>query len=336
MNEHDLIKALIRNFPRSRRQRGEPFTCDAELVEIGGQLWALTIDEFTPEEDLFSSDDPELLGANLATATLSDLLAAGAEPAFFMDAVSVPANADADFIQAFSAGMQAVLDEAGCFLCGGDVGVAESWRFCGFAMGPVPDGRPLTRIIPPSSQTLWVTGSLGDLNLAALEKQPTPRLELRSAQARVIRPHATACIDTSGGFLEAVWMLAAVSPEVRMYIDCDKLPLAAGMETFSKASGIPVEAALLGGAGEYELLFATPANLPESAEAELARAGATPVGSAEPHSRGGIYFRRNGKSFGTMAAPPPNPREAPSIDEHIVQVVQTARELFGSPGEPRK
>ena len=275
MNEYDLIRMVAAKFPRSPRQRNALFACDSEIVEIGGRLWGLTVDEFTPEEDLFTSENPELLGANLTTATLSDLLAVGAKPEFFMHVLSVSREADPAFVEGLCNGIKTVLDQADCFLCGGDIGIAETWRYCGFAMGRIMGENPLMHVLPKAPQRLWVTGQLGDANLAALTGRPTPRFELRLAEASLARRYGTACIDTSGGFFDAIWILHSQSAGMRLEIETDKIPLAPGLSETARASGFPKEAGLLGGAGEYELLFATPADLPDSAREEIASSGVT-------------------------------------------------------------
>jgi thiamine-monophosphate kinase len=329
MNEYDIIRSMAGRFPRSRRQRNQLFTCDAELIEIGGQLWGLTLDEFTPEEDLFSSEDPELLGANLATATLSDLLAAGAEPEFFMHAVSLPRQADAAFIDRLCGGIKSVLDKVGCFLCGGDIGMAETWRYCGFAMGRLLGDKPLTHILPKEPQMLWVTGQLGDANLAALAGQPTPRFELRLEEAGLARRFGTACIDTSDGFLNAIWLLHTVNPEMRIEVHCDRLPFAPGIPDFAALKGFPKEAALLGGAGEYELLFSTPLFTPGSPNAQAVSAAAKLIATAQSHDKPGVFLYRSSKPIGTMLEAPPCPRDAANVAEHIQDVMQAAQKLFG-------
>lgn len=329
MREYDLIRSMAEKFPRSPRQRNELFVCDAELIEICGHLWAVTVDEFSPEEDLFTSENPERLGANLATATLSDLLAAGAAPQFFLPAVALPKSPDPAFVEGLCAGVRSVLDEAGCFLCGGDVGTADTWRFCGVAMGPIQNHRALTHVLPDAAQTLWVTGRLGDANLAALRRQPTPRFELRLEEAKLIRRYGTACIDTSGGLLDAVWIFHSLNPRMRFEVECETLPLAPGLPDFAAQAGFPPEAALLGGAGEYELLFATPEGLAESAVARLTSAGATQIGSARMHEEAGVFFRRNGRTLGTMTEPPPCPRDAATVEEHVQEVMQVAKQVFG-------
>ena len=183
MTEYELIRAIAGRFARSPGQRNGLFESDAELVEIGGLLWALTLDEFSAEEDLLPAGDPEQLGWNLAVATLTDLLAVGARPQFFMQVLSLPQRVGRDFAEGIADGVRSALDEAGCALCGGDIGVAETWRFTGFAMGPVESTRPITRVLPPVEQRLWVTGDLGDANLAALCGLPSGAIPGRSGAA---------------------------------------------------------------------------------------------------------------------------------------------------------
>jgi len=323
MSEYDTIRNIASAFARSPLQRNGIFECDAEIVEIGNQLWALTIDEFSPGEDLFTSDDPEALGANLATATISDLLAAGADPQWFMHAISLPRDCYPGFATGLASGISDVLARIGCSLCGGDLGQADTWRFCGFAMGPVRRSTPLTRVLPAEPQKLWVTGRLGDANLAAFTGSQTPSFELRSAEAVLIREIATACIDTSGGFMDSVWMLHQVSPKVRIEIDIARLPLDPALIELARAHGFPPEAALLGGAGEYELLFAAPESV--DVPDHVATCVATAVSAAEP----GVFIKRGGALISQMVDPPPCPREAATTRDHIDEVMAMAARLFG-------
>jgi len=186
----------------------------------------------------------------------------------------------------------------------------------------VPEGRPVTRVLPRQPQTLWVTGALGDANLAALNGSPTPRFELRLDAADLVRRRGLACIDTSGGFMEAVWLLHTVSPGVRIEIDAEELPLAAGLSELPQAVGMPAEAALLGGAGEYELLFALPEDEPGPADA-------TQIGVARSDSEAGVCIRRNREPVATMSTPPPCPRDAVTVADHAQDAARMAQELFG-------
>jgi thiamine-monophosphate kinase len=328
MNEYDTIRAFAARFPRSREQLNQLFECDAELIQMGDEVWGLTLDEFSPEEDRFTDDSPARLGANLVVATLSDLLAAGATPRFFLHALSLPPNAPEAFVNGLADGMRGVLDRAGCALCGGDLGAAPAWRYCGFAMGPIASIAPLTHRLATEPQTLWVTGTLGDANLAVFCQTPTPSFELRLKEAEVIRKSATACIDTSGGLLDAIWLLHRMSPGLRIDLHTERIPLARGVREATAAAGIPAGAALLGGAGEYELLFATP-DLSAAAQRALVDCGATAIGEISVNP-GGVQIFTPGRKPIPMTLPPPCPRAAASTEAYVQSVVRMAAELFGS------
>lgn len=319
MTEHDLIRTIAGHFPRSRQQVNGLFECDAEIVRIGGEPWGMSLDEFSPEEDLFTSSDPVRLGRNLAVATLSDLLAAGILPRFFMHALTLPQTAPTSFAEELCAGIADVLDRAGCCLIGGDLGLADTWRYCGFAMGPAANPEPVTRRFSPASKTLWTTGRLGDANLAILSGEPTPDFELRLEEAGFIRKHATACMDTSGGLMDALWTLHTLNPDWRMDLFADRIPLTDGVSDFARSAGLPPEAALIGGAGEYELIFAT--------DGSTDPPGCTRIADLSKNAPGGLFVHPAGKDVRQVTRPPPCPRAAASRTAYLQDIIAFA-EVF--------
>lgn len=328
MREYEVIKKIAGSFSRNAAQLNKLFECDSEIIRIGGEVWALTMDEFSPEEDLFISDDPEVLGNNLAVATLSDLYAAGARPVNYMHTVVLPAKVDMGFVEALMKGIRLALDEADCCICGGDVGNAGTWRYCGFAMGIVEDGVALTHAIPLEPQTLWVTGSLGDANLAALQKYATPRFELRKKEAAVIKSHATSCIDTSGGLFDAIWLLHEQNPGLTFDIRLGTIPYARGVKEAAGSMAFPPEAALMGGAGEYELLFTLPERVPEKVITELEKISATRIGAVFPDTEGAVRFCADRDSMVEMTQPPPCPRNADNRESYVREVIAVTQRLF--------
>lgn len=320
MREYDVIRTLAQGFTRSGDQANGLFTCDAELVSIGGQTWAMTMDEFTPEEDVFLGDDPVRLGRNLAVGTLADLYAAGARPQFYMHSIALPPVGAELFGNGLVEGVRQVLEEAGCFLCGGDLATAETWRYCGFGLGPVGH-RAVTRVLPVEPQAIWVTGTLGDANIAAVRRAETPLFELRAAEAAFIRDNATGCIDTSGGFMDGVWLLSELNPGLRFFIDLAAIPYAPEVLAVASAMGIPPEAALIGGAGEYELLFALPSTVDSLA------IDAVKIGEAVPGDAG-LVFLRDGQEV-PVSSPPPCPRSFVDREQYIRKVLEAAGALHG-------
>ncbi|MFA6568910.1 MAG: AIR synthase related protein [Victivallales bacterium] len=332
MTEYELIRSIASKFRRSKLQKNGVFESDAEIIEIGGKLWGLTMDDFSPEEDLFTSNDPYTLGSNLATATISDLLSSGVKPEFFMHAISLPEMCDLKFINAVTDGIKDVLEKSGCFLCGGDIGRSVTWRYCGFAMGPVISEKPISRILPDRNQTLWVTGTLGDANLAAFSSSATPKFELRLPEAAFIRKYASGCVDTSGGFLDALWILEELNPSMKIEIHAGKLPYCTGLASLSRLKNIPIEAGLTGGAGEYELLFSTDAELPAPALEEIKTLHVSQIGTvhAANGNNTGIYFSKKDSLTVKLEEPPPSPRNFSTLNEYVNEVIRLSYKITGS------
>ncbi len=334
MTEYELIRKIAGKFSRSGLQRNGLFESDAEIIEIGGAPWGLTIDEFSPGEDLFTSDDPCALGANLATATISDLLAAGVKPEFFMHAISLPDMDDTKFFDGMTDGIRQVLEKSGCFLCGGDIGRSDTWRYCGFAMGPVLSKSPIMRIIPARKQALWITGTLGDANLAAFCRTASPRFELRLNEASFIRENASAGIDTSGGLLDALDILRRLNPSIRFEISLDSLPYSKRLVDFSMAKGIPAVAGLVGGAGEYELLFTSDTELPPKAAKEIAALPITRIGTAlaDAGCNSGLFLSGKGQPPYKLEDVLPSPRNYASMDEYMKDVISLSHKITNQEG----
>lgn len=286
MNEYGLIKKLFGDTVP------DLFASDAQFFDAAGQRWGITCDAFSPDEDCFTLESPRRLGANLVIATLSDLYASGCEPSFFMHAITFPHDAEESWMGELAAGIASALKEAGCVLLGGDTGQGKSLSYTGIGLGP--QRRPLTRRFPDARQRLYVSGKLGALNAAAYSGVPTPALTRRPTP-----PAATACIDTSGGFMDAVWQLHELNPNHTIAIQ-----------------DIPVDdiSLLFGGAGEYELLFTAPYDEEETS-------GAFCIGE--------VISGREGVSLDGCAitAPPPDPRSYTSRTEYIGAIFRSIEAL---------
>ncbi len=327
MNESDVVRDILYQCPTYPGQQNRPFTSDAELVPIGNDLWAVTTDDFSAEEDLFVFDTWRELGWTLTVATLSDLLAVGAEPLFFLHALSIPRDASREMPRQMSGGIRDALDAAGGYLLGGDIGSASPWRCCGTALGVVA-GEPLSREMPAEPQSVWVTGTLGDAAVAALTGAKTPAFELRINEARLIRANATACTDTSGGFFRSLWDLLQVSPQSLIELNRWNIPVDETAESVLKQKGLPPAGALLAGAGEYELLFTLPHAASAQVTNELTAAGCTCIGQTTPSQTSEVRIRHGEDHVTVMSEPPPDPRAVLDVDTHINEVSRKARELF--------
>ena len=370
MKEREIITVIAGNLARSPRQRNTTFASDAEILELNGCRLAVTVDDYS-SEDRLADRDPALLGWNLVAATVSDLLAVGAQPRFMLNSLVATVQMDAAYLAALATGMQQALAVCGAHMAGGDIGSGAEWRFTGVALGSFQAGQvPLCRLAPRGSGAVMVTGAFGEANLAAAAGAgngqlaalagPPPRFAIRLAESAALAAlvpecaggaaaddtaeiRAAACIDTSDGLVAALETLCTLDAGLRIEIDTASVPLAPGVAAAASAMGVPPEVFLMGSAGEYELL----ALVPEPAVDVIARAGLRQIGvfatgpRPEPSrsglgrpgpSRPGLHFRRNAELIAHPGLP--DPRDAASFDAYCATLIQLARSVFGGQGRP--
>lgn len=317
MREKNLIRAILERFPRPASRLNLPFASDAEIVTVGGATLAITTDEFSAEDGL-ESHEPWPLGRNLAVAVISDLLAVGAAPRLFLDALVVSPDMDEAWVGAFADGMRDALDETGAELVGGDLGTGADWRFTGIAIGTV-EGTPMDRTPAAASGRIVATGRFGDGNLAAVTGA-TPHFECRIRESGAFREAGAACIDTSDGLGNALATLAGLSPDLSLVVDPDAVDRATGIDEAAAEMEVPPEAFLLGSAGEYELL----ALVPESSapEGESFRT----IGTFSRGERPGVHWRN---ASGRIVPQPMLPDPRGDSDGYRAAVASIAASLFG-------
>ena len=329
MKERDAITALIAGMRRSPQQTNAPFASDAEIIDLDGARWAITVDDYSAEDrwdaGTASADDAGTLGWNLVTATLSDLLAVGAVPRFMLNSFVSTPRMDAAWLRALSAGMDRALDACGAYMLGGDLGTGAEWRFTGVALGALPAGRAaLSRIARAPSGNVLVSGDFGDANLAAASDLGAPRLEIRLAESQWLAETNAdaggACIDTSDGLVGALEALCLCDAGLRIELDCEAVPYAAGIDAAARALHLPREIFLMGSAGEYELV----ALAPEPADHQ--RHGLRRIGRFAHDGDPGLHFHRGGRWIAHPGLP--DPREAASLEEYRGRLIALARKLF--------
>jgi len=333
MDEFNLITHLVQGLPRCPDQRNRLFECDAEIVPCGDRLLAATIDEYTDEEDFFHAFDPELLGWNLATATISDLLAAGAVPAWYLHVVGLPPDREGRFSQGLMKGIGEALAHNHAWLLGGDVSNAPRWRYVGNALGFV-DRHPVLRTTDRPHLLLYATGRFGAGNLAAMDHAYQPRFESRAALMGRLRPLVRLGMDTSDGLRSTLVTLARLNPRHRFVVDVDTVPIHSHLQVFCAKTGIPSEGFLFGSAGEYELVLGIdPADRDRAEDlfqGEAACIGAMSATSAAPT---GLHWNKQGLSEPRADIPLTiDPRDNPDREAYVHEILSAIGRLFYSPG----
>jgi thiamine-monophosphate kinase len=270
---------------------------DAALLAVpAGQTLAVAIDTLVEGVHFPVGTAPADIGWKALAVNLSDLAAMGAEPAWALLALTLPALPSAEAqraqVDGLAGGFAELARRYGVALVGGDTTrgpLVLSVAVHGF----VPPGQALRRDGARVGDLVCVTGTLGDA-AAALQRlapahepveeahraalrgrlhRPTPRVEAGLA----LRGRASACIDVSDGLLADLGHICVASG-VGAEIEPAQLPLSDALRAVCDSAA--AQDVALSGGDDYELCFTVPPAQADAVQAELQRlgCGATCIG----------------------------------------------------------
>ncbi|MGH8135232.1 MAG: thiamine-phosphate kinase [Steroidobacteraceae bacterium] len=241
----------------------------AVVVPRAGAELVLALDTIVAGVHFPADTSGRFVGHRALAVNLSDLAAMGAEPAWALLGLTLPA-ADDGWLGEFASGFDILARRFGVALIGGDTTrgpLAATVTVGGF----VPAGAALTRAGAKVGDDLWVSGTVGDAGagLAILQAKlaaggaareellrrfllPEPRVSLGLA----LRAVASACIDISDGLAGDLAKLCDASG-VGTRLDCRRLPRSPQLLEAAGEEG-SLRFALTAG-DDHELLFAAPA-----------------------------------------------------------------------------
>lgn len=276
MSEFDLIRRLQETVGPGP---GGSSTCvlgigdDAAVLECDAGRQLVVCTDTLVEGVHFPEDTvAQAVGHKALAVNLSDLAAMGADPAWFLMALTLPA-ADQGWLDAFARGTAELATSAGIELIGGDV-TSGPRSVCVTALGHVEPGTALTRGGAASGDLIAVSGHIGAAAAAvqALRdgRQPTPddRRALdypspRLALGRVLRGVASACIDLSDGLLADLGHILEQSGGGAR-IELARLPTPPSLAGLADSERWMLQ---LAGGDDYELCFTLPAERSTQLEA---------------------------------------------------------------------
>lgn len=270
IGEFELIERWFRDRGTARADVRLGVGDDAALVRVPpGQELVLALDVINAGVHFPAESAGRTVGHRALAVNLSDLAAMGADPAWALLGLTLPA-VDEGWIAEFAAGFAVLAERFGVSLVGGDT-TRGALAVSVTAAGLVPAGQALRRAGARPGDAIWVSGTPGDAaaGLALLQgtlhgdasaraalvqrfEFPEPRVAL----GRALRGLATACIDVSDGLAGDLGRLCAASG-VGAELDARSLPLSPSLRAVAEA-GPALQFALAGG-DDYELLFTAPA-----------------------------------------------------------------------------
>lgn len=267
-SEFELIRRFFQTEPR-RRDVVLGIGDDVAVMQVpAAQELVVTTDTLVSGVHFPAETSPEDLGHKALAVNLSDLAAAGAEPAWVSLALTLP-EFDEAWLEGFCLGLRGLLESSGAELVGGDT-TRGPLSVTIQALGLVPAGTVLRRSGAMVGDLIFVTGTLGDaaLGLSILRgREAVPADQREHCLGRLYRPEprvgagialrgvAHAAIDISDGFLADLGhVLEASGAGARVQLDA--LPVSAPVAGMLDATG-DWDAVLAGG-DDYELLFTAP------------------------------------------------------------------------------
>ncbi len=280
-SEFDLIRRHFTR-PAGKAVLGVGDDC-ALFGSRAGMQFAVSTDMLLEGTHFLAGTDPEKLGRKSLSVNLSDLAACGADPAYALLAIALPA-ADEDWVCAFARGFFSVAERYGVELIGGDT-TRGPLAVCVTILGAIPEGLALQRSGARVGDDVWVSGATGEaaLGLAHLKggaqlpaqslaaclqrlEDPVPRVELGAR----LRGLAHSAIDVSDGLLADLGHIAE-SSRVAMDIEVERLYITQALHSCPDPA-LALACATSGG-DDYELAFTAAASRREAVQrlaAELA------------------------------------------------------------------
>ncbi|MEA2481270.1 MAG: thiamine-monophosphate kinase [Thermoleophilaceae bacterium] len=281
MGELDLIRAVVAGLGR----RGDRVLVgpgdDAAVVRAAG-VAVTTIDTVVDGVHFRrATHSPADIGHKALATALSDLAAMAAHPGEAYVALGLPPGFGDEAARDLVAAMEALAEQTGTTIAGGDVTASPTLFVTVSATGWADDASELVgRGGAQPGDVLGVTGQLGGSAAGLLvlgddsrppssalrpltqrHLRPTPRLDEGLTLARL---GATSLIDLSDGLATDARHLAERSG-VAIAVALADLPLAPGLEAVTER---PYELAATGG-DDYELLFTCAPDRREGIEAAL-------------------------------------------------------------------
>lgn len=266
MKEFEIIERYFAVDSGKRKDVIKGVGDDCALLKVPrGQRLAVSMDTLIAGVHFLPETNAADIAHKAVAVNLSDLAAAGAEPAWLTLSMSIP-EVDRDWLESFHLGLKRIVEFFGVQVIGGDT-CKGPLSITIQAHGFVPEAVFHTRNGAQAGELVCVTGSVGDaalgLKVAQNELQVPPNIASqflkkyftpypKIAAGIALRGRATSVIDISDGLLADVNHISEQSG-VGALLHWEKVPLSDAAKSIEDEALL--KGAALSGGDDYELCF---------------------------------------------------------------------------------
>jgi thiamine-monophosphate kinase len=211
----------------------------------------------------FTLQRPVDVGKKAVYVNVSDVLAMGARPLYFLVTIGVPESMSAKTIEEIYRGMGRAASEFGASLVGGDTTEARGALFIDVSMvGRLVSRDYLGRDKAQAGDLIGITGSLGEAAFGLVLLTKSPRMRPNRFTRRFTSPKPPH--DAWKALVDAAIPKAMMDVSDGLIIDLERMMEESGKAAVLNMERLPIpqalvkegkEALALGGGEDYQLLF---------------------------------------------------------------------------------
>ena len=272
---------------------------DAVAWKIGDLYIVVNVDTLVGSTDILPNTPPEYVGWKATIMTLSDVIAKGAKPIFFLNSLTLKPDLDSDYVSRLISGIRGACNFYEISLLGGDLNESNELTITGVGIGV--SNRVVSRSGINEGDTVWITGEFGYTGVAfhyllkdgkyikgvkkALALAMKPIIKLRSGE--VLSEIATASMDSSDGLAYTLNTLAEVNG---VKINITEITIPNLVLEYAEENNInPLDLVFFSGE-EFEIVFTSSLEEEEVLDLFKRKTGFTPIKIGYVEKGEGVYY----------------------------------------------
>lgn len=300
LDETEIIKTFVRVLGQPKK----PFSRigdDVAYFPHGKELLVLKNDMLVGKTDVPKQMELWQAARKAVIMCASDILVKGAKPICFMLSFGMPRSYSPKDIESLAKGVKVARDELGIDFLGGDTNECDD-----LAIDCIMLGRGdsiITRAGAKVGDYVYVSGEFGlqsaglkimqdGLKAKASFREKTIHSVLlpsvKPRLASILKDNASASIDSSDGLALSLYQMAEAS---NVSIHLQKVPIANGLEEFSKANNLRADELALYGGEEYEIVFCVSRKKAMKIEQACSKAGNPVIQIGIVKKGEGVYLK---------------------------------------------